>query len=106
MNKRQLDFDSMIEYNDMEDKLIGQDVELRVDGGMSFMQFLDKFEIGIVKGTKENFISLGGEEYEGQFMLVPFSKIKYISSEQPTPISEFDTYFIQLTNKIELTLLV
>ncbi|MFT8312935.1 MAG: hypothetical protein ABF633_01625 [Clostridium sp.] len=106
MNKRSLDFNSMVEFADMEEKLTGQDVNLTVDGGMSFMQCLDGFEVGIVHGAKEDFISLGGEEYEDNFMIIPFSKIKYISSETPTPISEFDTYYIQLTNKIEITLLV
>jgi hypothetical protein len=103
MNKRRLNIEDEIEFNNLQEELTGQNVMLSVNGLMSFVQPLNDFETYLYEGETQDYLCLGAEELENGFMDIPLSKIKSIISEENL-LDDVDTYYINLVDNTEIIL--
>lgn len=104
MNRRkELDMESQMFYNNMQEELTGQNIMISVNGIMSFVQPLNDFETYLYEGETQDYLCLGAEELENGFMDIPLSKIKSIISEENL-LDDVDTYYINLVDNTEIIL--
>jgi len=103
--RKELNMESEMFYNNMQEELNGKDVFLSTEGEQEYMLELDDFEVGSILHEDDTLLSIGGSQFENGFLDIKYKDIKQIYSEYTgSNCDDVEDYYILLEsgNKIIL----
>jgi hypothetical protein len=103
--RKELDMESQMFFNNMQEELNGKDVFLTTEGEQAYMLQLDDFEVGSILHEHDTLLSIGGSEFENAFLDVKYKDISKIYSEYTGSNSyDVEDYHIILESGNEILL--